>query len=100
MLDKGKYTKKGIPWKLIQPHLSLNQVRSCQFRDEGEKKEESEDLSKIPASGYSAVRLAYLLWEQGVPGSNPGTPTLIIKHLQSKICKCFFVGYNKRTNKS
>ncbi len=27
-------------------------------------------------SGCSAVRLAHLLWEQGVPGSNPGTPTL------------------------
>ena len=30
-------------------------------------------------SGCSAVRLAYLLWEQGVPGSNPGTPTSIDK---------------------
>ena len=29
-------------------------------------------------TGYSAVRLAYLLWEQGVPGSNPGTPTNFI----------------------
>ena len=28
-----------------------------------------------PNSGCSAVRLAHLLWEQGVPGSNPGTPT-------------------------
>lgn len=27
-------------------------------------------------SGYSAVRLAYLLWEQGVVGSNPTTPTI------------------------
>jgi hypothetical protein len=26
-------------------------------------------------SGYSAVRLAHLLWEQGVVGSNPTTPT-------------------------
>ena len=26
-------------------------------------------------TGCSAVRLAHLLWEQGVPGSNPGTPT-------------------------
>ena len=26
-------------------------------------------------SGCSAVRLARLLWEQEVPGSNPGTPT-------------------------
>ena len=29
-------------------------------------------------SGCSAVRLAHLLWEQGVPGSNPGTPTIKI----------------------
>ena len=27
------------------------------------------------ATGYSAVRLAHLLWEQGVVGSNPTTPT-------------------------
>lgn len=26
-------------------------------------------------TGYSAVRLAHLLWEQGVVGSNPTTPT-------------------------
>jgi hypothetical protein len=26
-------------------------------------------------SGYSAVRLAYLVWDQGVAGSNPATPT-------------------------
>ena len=36
-------------------------------------------------SGCSAVRLAHLLWEQGVVGSNPATPTinktLIIKLL-------------------
>ena len=28
-------------------------------------------------SGCSAVRLAHLLWEQGVVGSNPATPTII-----------------------
>ena len=32
-------------------------------------------------TGCSAVRLAHLLWEQGVPGSNPGTPTLKDKEL-------------------
>ena len=26
-------------------------------------------------TGYGAVRLAHLLWEQGVAGSNPATPT-------------------------
>ena len=29
-----------------------------------------------PISGRSAVRLARLLWEQEVPGSNPGAPTI------------------------
>ena len=29
----------------------------------------------MKCTGCSAVRLAHLLWEQGVPGSNPGTPT-------------------------
>jgi hypothetical protein len=28
-------------------------------------------------SGYGSVRLEYLLWEQGVVGSNPTTPTKI-----------------------
>jgi hypothetical protein len=31
-----------------------------------------------------------LPYKQGVTGSNPVGPTLIIKHLRSKICKCFF----------
>ena len=29
----------------------------------------------VTYSGRSAVRLAHLLWEQGVEGSNPFTPT-------------------------
>ena len=37
-------------------------------------------------SGCSAVRLAHLLWEQGVPGSNPGIPTR--KELQK--CNSYF----------
>ena len=32
-------------------------------------------LRKALQSGCSAVRLAHLLWEQGVPSSNLGTPT-------------------------
>ena len=32
-------------------------------------------FSEVKYSGCSAVRLAHLLWEQGVPGSNPGIPT-------------------------
>ena len=34
-----------------------------------------EAISDLFFTGCSAVRLAHLLWEQGVPGSNPGTPT-------------------------
>ena len=34
---------------------------------------------KTHRSGCSAVRLARLLWEQEVPGSNPGTPTTNIE---------------------
>ena len=33
-------------------------------------------------SGYGAVRLAHLLWEQGVEGSNPFAPTMKIKELR------------------
>ena len=32
-------------------------------------------FSEVKHSGCSAVRLAHLLWEQGVVGSNPATPT-------------------------
>ena len=32
-------------------------------------------FSEVKYSGCSAVRLAHLLWEQGVEGSNPFTPT-------------------------
>jgi hypothetical protein len=32
-------------------------------------------LDLQPISGYSAVRLAHLLWEQGVGSSNLSTPT-------------------------
>ena len=34
-------------------------------------------FSGVKHSGCSAVRLAHLLWEQGVVGSNPATPTII-----------------------
>ena len=37
------------------------------------KKEDDEKSSFF--SGYGAVRLAHLLWEQGVEGSNPFAPT-------------------------
>ena len=38
-------------------------------------------FSEVKYSGCSAVRLAHLLWEQGVVGSNPATPTEINKLL-------------------
>ena len=46
-------------------------------------------------SGCSAVRLAHLLWEQGVPGSNPGIPTR--KELQK--CNSFFLFSHRFTGK-
>ena len=33
-------------------------------------------FSEVKYSGCSAVRLAHLLWEQGVVGSNPATPAI------------------------
>ncbi|GEM_PF-6080867 len=35
-------------------------------------------------SGRSAVRLAHLLWEQGVEGSNPFTPTKMKRSFHQK----------------
>ena len=45
-------------------------------------------LTPMPSSGCSAVRLAHLLWEQGVAGSNPATPTT----------ECSFTVYYKFLN--
>ena len=39
-------------------------------------------LHRENGTGCSAVRLAHLLWEQGVEGSNPFTPTKQIKPLK------------------
>ena len=41
-------------------------------------------------SGYGAVRLAHLLWEQGVEGSNPFAPTVKIKRLRTIATSYFF----------
>ena len=41
-------------------------------------------------SGCSAVRLAHLLWEQGVVGSNPATPTDESQGVTVK-CSSFFL---------
>ena len=44
-------------------------------------------VSNLRDSGCSAARLAHLLWEQGVPGSNPGIPTgLETDHWLSVVC--------------
>ena len=40
-------------------------------------------FSKAILTGYSAVRLAHLVWDQGVAGSNPATPTKI--EVQKKV---------------
>ena len=43
-------------------------------------------------TGCSAVRLAHLLWEQGVVGSNPATPTNKEKGIyESKYLSFFFI---------
>ena len=49
-------------------------------------------------SGYGAVRLAHLLWEQGVEGSNPFAPTVKIKRLRT-IATSYFFG-NERNSHS
>ena len=38
-------------------------------------RETKDDEKSSFFSGYGAVRLAHLLWEQGVEGSNPFAPT-------------------------
>jgi hypothetical protein len=44
------------------------------------------------ASGRSAVRLAHLLWEQGVVSSNLTAPTLVFKQFNPVEKSDFFVG--------
>ena len=46
-------------------------------------------FSEVKHSGCSAVRLAHLLWEQGVVGSNPATPTARNQGVTVK-CSSFF----------
>ena len=53
-----------------------------------------EKQTSISNSGCSAVRLAHLLWEQGVPGSNPGIPTKRSYNLVAP----FLVSYGMLTN--
>ena len=59
-------------------------------------------FSEVKYSGCSAVRLAHLLWEQGVVGSNPATPTkkktLIIK-LQTWLSAFSFLLKNSKSHR-
>ena len=49
-------------------------------------------------SGYGAVRLAHLLWEQGVEGSNPFAPTE--NQGVTSDCDSFFFAFSEiRTQK-
>ena len=50
-------------------------------------------FSEVKYSGCSAVRLAHLLWEQGVVGSNPATPTDKNQGVTVK-CSSFFYSPN------
>ena len=50
-------------------------------------------FSEVKYSGCSAVRLAHLLWEQGVVGSNPATPTDESQGVTVK-CSSFFYSPN------
>ncbi len=47
-----------------------------------------------PPTGCSAVRLAHLLWEQGVTGSNPVTPTK-----SKRAFSCTFFRFRPRVNR-
>lgn len=50
-------------------------------------------------SGCSAVRLAHLLWEQGVVGSNPATPTIKRQAVTKKFVAAFFLFVIMKSNK-
>ena len=54
-------------------------------------------FSEVKYSGCSAVRLAHLLWEQGVVGSNPATPTKRNKLLKTSSLFLYMGTSNKIT---
>ena len=54
-------------------------------------------FSEVKYSGCSAVRLAHLLWEQGVVGSNPATPTKKKGNLSSTMsCLSFYIHFSSK----
>ena len=66
----------------------------CRFKNKPYLCIAIEKQTSISNSGCSAVRLAHLLWEQGVPGSNPGIPT---KRSYNFVAP-FLVSYGMLTN--
>lgn len=56
------------------------------LRQRGRKKRSNQQFFK--SSGCSTVRLVYLVWDQGVAGSNPATPTTKV-HQNPKACKSY-----------
>ena len=51
-------------------------------------------FSEVKYSGCSAVRLAHLLWEQGVVGSNPATPTKKRGNYIIHVVASFFITFS------
>ena len=61
--------------KFIKPYGDCSSVgRAIGCGPIGRRFESDQSPKKF--SGCSVVRLAHLLWEQGVAGSNPATPTI------------------------
>ena len=64
--------------KLIKPYGDCSSVgRAIGCGPIGRRFESDQSPEKF--SGCSVVRLAHLLWEQGVAGSNPATSTTQLK---------------------
>ena len=69
----------------------------CRFKNKPYLCIAIEKQISISNSGCSAVRLAHLLWEQGVPGSNPGIPTIKNQGVTVNVAP-FLVSYGLLTN--
>ncbi len=55
--------------------MTIAYIRTYSNKQQTESQKNAIKNKRNCKTGCSAVRLAHLLWEQGVPGSNPGTPT-------------------------